>query len=81
MDVLLRQLRTLQKLLRRRGATPEQAADIYSRIFSDIKRRYIIGYYPTNGEQDGKRRKINVEIRDHPEYVVWGRKSYVASNR
>jgi RNA polymerase sigma-70 factor (ECF subfamily) len=28
MDVLLRQLRSLQKLLRRRGATPEQAEDL-----------------------------------------------------
>ena len=61
--------------------TPDQAADIYSRIFSDINRRYIIGYYPTNGEPDGKRRKVNVEVRGHPDYVVWGRKSYVASNR
>lgn len=58
--------------------SPEQAAGIYSRIFSDISRRYIIGYYPTNNEPDGKRRKVNVEVRDHPEYVVWGRKSYIA---
>jgi VWFA-related protein len=57
---------------------PSQAADIYSRILSDINRRYIVGYYPTNKEHDGKRRKVNVEVRGHPEYTVMGRKSYYA---
>jgi len=61
--------------------TPEQAADIYSRILSDINSRYVIGYYPTNAEADGKRRKVNVEVRNHPEYVIWGRKTYVATTR
>jgi hypothetical protein len=59
---------------------PSQADDIYSRILSDINRRYIIGYYPTNKEHDGKRRKITVEVRGHPEYIVMGRKSYYASD-
>jgi len=57
---------------------PSQAAEIYSRIFSDINRRYLVGYYPTNKEHDGKRRKISIEVRDHPEYVVIGRKAYYA---
>jgi VWFA-related protein len=57
---------------------PTQADEIYSRIFSDINRRYVIGYYPTNKEHDGKRRKVNVEVRGHPDYTVLGRKSYIA---
>ena len=57
---------------------PSQADEIYSRIFSDINRRYIVGYYPTNKEHDGKRRKISIEVRGHPEYLVMGRKSYYA---
>ena len=57
---------------------PSQADEIYSHIFSDINRRYVIGYYPTNREHDGKRRKINIEVRGHPEYTVMGRKSYYA---
>ncbi len=57
---------------------PSQADEIYSRIFSDINRRYIVGYYPTNKEHDGKRRKISIEVRGHPEYVVLGRRSYLA---
>jgi VWFA-related protein len=58
--------------------TPEQAEGIYDRILADINRRYLIGYYPTNKEQDGKRRKIKIEIKGHPEYHILGRTSYFA---
>jgi VWFA-related protein len=57
---------------------PSQADEIYSRIFSDINRRYVVGYYPTNKEHDGKRRKLSIAVRGHPEYLVMGRKSYLA---
>ena len=58
--------------------TPGQAEQIYARIFSDINQRYIVGYYPTNKERDGKRRKIEIKIKGHPEYQVYGRRSYFA---
>jgi VWFA-related protein len=57
---------------------PSQADEIYSHILSDINRRYIVGYYPTNKEHDGKRRKVKIEVRGHPEYLLMGRKSYFA---
>jgi hypothetical protein len=38
----------------------------------------VIGYYPTNKARDGKRRTVTIEVRDHPEYIVWGRKAYFA---
>ena len=57
---------------------PDQADAIYSSIFSDINRRYIVGYYPTNKAHDGKRRKVEITVRDHPEYTVVGRKWYYA---
>ena len=57
---------------------PAQADEIYTRILTDIDRRYIIGYYPTNRARDGKRRRVSVEVRAHPEYLVWGQKSYFA---
>jgi VWFA-related protein len=57
---------------------PSQADEIYTRILTDIDRRYVIGYYPTNRARDGRRRKISIEVRDHPEYTVWGQKSYFA---
>jgi hypothetical protein len=57
---------------------PNQADEIYTRVLTDIDRRYIIAYYPTNRARDGKRRTVNIEVRGHPEYLVWGRKSYFA---
>lgn len=57
---------------------PDQADAIYSRILSDINQRYIVGYYPTNKERDGKRRKIEFKVKGHPEYQVYGRLSYFA---
>ncbi len=57
---------------------PDQANEVYARILNDINRRYIIGYYPTNRARDGKRRRVSIEVRGHPEYIVVGRKTYVA---
>jgi VWFA-related protein len=57
---------------------PSQAQTIYSKIFADISQRYIIGYYPTNKEHDGKRRMIGFEVKGHPEYTIIGRRSYLA---
>ena len=55
---------------------PSQAAEVYSRILSDINQRYVIGFYPASKERDGKRREVKIEVRGHPEYTVWGRKSF-----
>ncbi len=55
---------------------PEDTENIYAEIFTVIKNRYVIGYYPTNQKRDGKRREIKIEVRDHPEYIVTGRKAY-----
>jgi hypothetical protein len=57
---------------------PEQADSIYSSILSDINSRYLVGYYPTNKEHDGKRRQIKFEVRGHPEYKIVGRRTYFA---
>ena len=59
---------------------PSQAHGIYSRIMSDISQRYIVGYYPTNKDRDGKRRRINFAVKDHPDYTILGRRSYFAPN-
>ena len=58
--------------------SPAQADEIYSRILSDINRRYIVGYYSTNKTHDGKRRKVTVTVRGHPEYTVMGHRGYYA---
>jgi hypothetical protein len=60
---------------------PGQADEIYNRILNDIDRRYVIGYYPTNRAHDGKRRKVSIEVHNHPEYMVWGQKAYFARDQ
>ena len=60
---------------------PERAGEIYRRILSDINNRYIIGYYPTNKARNGELRKIRIEVRGHPDYVLSGRRSYYATPR
>jgi VWFA-related protein len=60
---------------------PEQAAGIYDRIFSGIENRYILTYYPTNTRRDGKLRRVEIKVRNHPEYVIWGKKSYYAESQ
>jgi VWFA-related protein len=58
--------------------TKTQTADVYNRILADINQRYIVGYYPTNKERDGKRRRITIEVKGHPEYVITSRRWYYA---
>lgn len=61
--------------------TRSQAAEIYSRIVKDINQRYIVGYYPTNKDHDGKRRRISISVKGHPDYVITSRTSYYAPER
>jgi VWFA-related protein len=55
---------------------PEEAENVYSDIFTVIKNRYVMGYYPTNRSHDGKRRQVTIQVRNHPEFTVTGRKAY-----
>ena len=48
----------------------------YQFIVEDLNQRYILGYYPINKDRDGKRRRIKVEVKGHPEYSITSRKSY-----
>ncbi len=61
--------------------TKSQTATIYNRILADLNLRYIIGYYPTNKNHDGKKRQLTIEVKGHPEYVISSRKSYYAPGR
>jgi VWFA-related protein len=61
--------------------SPDQAAGIYDRIFAGIERRYILTYYPINSKRDGKLRRVDIKVRNHPEYSILGKKSYYAENQ
>ena len=56
---------------------PEDAGDVYANIFTVIKNRYLIGYYPTNRNRDGKLRAVSVQVRNHPEFIVTSRNAYL----
>ena len=60
---------------------PGQAARIYDAVFSKIEHRYVLSYYPTNDKRDGTLRKIEIKVRNHPEYVVLGKTSYYARSQ
>jgi hypothetical protein len=84
-DGWLRRQAALVEIAKHAGAwaefleRPDQADEIYTRVLTDIDRRYVLGYYPSNRTRDGKRRKVSVEVRGHPEYLAWGQKTYFAS--
>jgi hypothetical protein len=59
---------------------PEQADGIYNRILAELNTRYILGYLPTNEARDGKRRTVKIEVKNHPEYKVFGKTSYIAAS-
>lgn len=61
--------------------TKAQTSTIYNRILADLNLRYIIGYYPTNKNHDGKKRQLTIEVKGHPEYIISSRKSYYAPGR
>jgi VWFA-related protein len=58
--------------------TSSQAANIYNRIVQDLNQRYIVGYYPTNKNHDGKRRHISIKVQGRPDLVITSRTSYLA---
>ncbi len=58
--------------------TPEDAKTIYADIFADTANRYLIGHYSSNQENYKKIREVKIQVLGHPEYVILGRKSYVA---
>ncbi len=68
-EMLFRQQTAVSEIAKFTGGStsyleqPEQADEVYSEILSAINWRYTIGYYPTNQAQDGKVRKLKVEVR------------------
>jgi VWFA-related protein len=86
-QTLLRQQLALARIAKLTGGwaeyleEPDQAVGIYDRIFAGIEQRYILTYYPTNTKRDGSLRKVDIKVRNHPEYVFVGKRSYYAVDR
>lgn len=49
----------------------------FDEISEELRNQYTLGYYPTNGEHDGKFRKIKIETANH-DLKVLARKGYYA---
>ena len=56
---------------------PEDADAVYKKLSQTIKSRYTIGYYPKTSGTRGKPRSISITVKDHPEYTVTTRTSYI----
>ena len=53
-------------------------ATAFQRIVDDNSSYYVMGYYSTNDRRDGRFRRIEVRLKNHPNLVVRARKGYVA---
>ncbi|MEQ1762231.1 MAG: VWA domain-containing protein [Pyrinomonadaceae bacterium] len=59
--------------------SPDQAAAVYGRILSDIDRRYLIGYYPSErSDTELREREVRVTLKNKGNYRVVGGRTYVA---
>ncbi len=50
----------------------------FQRIVDDNSSYYMMGYYSTNDRRDGRFRRIEVRLKNHPDLVVRARKGYAA---
>jgi hypothetical protein len=62
------------------ATTVENLADAYSRIASELREFYSIGYYPTEDRHPGKRTQIKVKV-DKPGLVVRARNTYISRKK
>jgi VWFA-related protein len=56
--------------------SPERAAEVYRRVLDEMNQRYLIGYYPSNKNRDGRKRAIRVNLRSTNGYLIVGKSSY-----
>ncbi len=82
-EVAMRQLRMIADQTGGLMYSPrkiEELSGIYSDIARELMVQYQICYNPTNGARDGRWRKIEAKVQNHPEAIVRTRKGYFAAN-
>lgn len=62
------------------ATTVDNLADAYSRIASELREFYSIGYYPAQDRLPGKRTQIKVKV-DKPGLVVRARNTYISRKK
>jgi len=75
---------TLTTLAHDTGGTAFQdtnaLAPVFDKVLSDTQTYYILGYYSTNTKEDGKFRKIRIEV-NRPDLKIQHRPGYFASKQ
>lgn len=56
----------------------EDLSRVFNHIATELQAQYLLGYYPTNEQKDGKFRKISVKIRNQPDLRIRARQGYYA---
>jgi Ca-activated chloride channel family protein len=56
----------------------EDLNKVFSQIASELQAQYLLGYYPSNETNDGKYRRITVQVPKRPELRIRARKGYYA---
>jgi VWFA-related protein len=51
----------------------------FQKVLADNEAFYMLGYYPSNPERDGKFRSVKIQIKDRPGLSVRSRRGYVAA--
>jgi len=58
-----------------------QLGDEFQRVVEDLRRRYVISYTSTNGERNGKWRKVDIRLKSAPHTTIRSSGGYTAPER
>lgn len=58
-----------------------QLSEEFQRVVEDLGRRYLVAYTSSNGEHDGKWRKVEIKVKSAPQVVVRSIGGYTAPER
>ncbi len=56
----------------------EDLSKVFNHIATELQAQYLLGYYPTNEQRDGKFRGISVRIRNQADLRIRARQGYYA---
>lgn len=56
----------------------EDLSKVFNHIATELQAQYLLGYYPTNEQRDGKFRRISVRIRNQADLRIRARQGYYA---
>ena len=54
---------------------------VFNHIAAELQAQYLIGYYPSNEQNDGSYRRITVKVRDQPDLRIRARQGYYSAKQ